>query len=233
MKSLILGACLLGAFTLPAWSQLPQNQEQYWRQVDEQMRQQEQQRWAQEMNEQSRWYAEQQAQQNDYDPGPPQDSMTTMLRQSSAMAEVSRDLMVDPKLEQFKRGFWEYHAVSDQYRSAMFISPSGLISVHGPGGSYQGAMLMLWGPNIPTPAKLSVIKVSLKQNNDPAQEVSALNYGFPGVTGWGTLIFVVPSAQALISNMEDVQRFTARIGNAEVFSSQWHDGKVAASKLGL
>ncbi len=63
MKNWIPGACLVTAFTLPSWAQLPQAQQQQ-------------------------------------DQSPPQESMRTWPRQSSAMAEVSRNLMVDPKLEQ-------------------------------------------------------------------------------------------------------------------------------------
>lgn len=227
MKRWLVALALL--ISWQAWAQLPQTQEQYWRQVDEQMRQQEQERWAREMTEQARGWEEQQAWEQEEEnwrasEPPPPDSMGVMLRQSAAMAEVIRDLKPKP-------GFWEYHAVGQEYRAAMFINSQGMISVHGPGGSYRGALLMLWGPKIPAPPALSVIPVSLQQNDEPAQKVRTFNYGFPGMSGWGTLIFVVPSAKALVDNMEEVHNFKATIGDQLVFSSGWNGGKAAAAQL--
>lgn len=227
-------AFLLG--TLPTPAQLPQTQEQFWQQVDEQMRRQEQERWAREMTEQAQLWEAQQAWEQEQEQiarsqPPPPDSMGILLRQSAAMAAQSRDILLDPQFEKFQRGFWEFHAVGDHYRSAMFVHPKGFLSVHGPGGSYQGALLMLWGPNIPAPPTLNVIPVTLQQNDEPPQKLRTFNYGFPGVSGWGTLIFVVPSARALIDNMEEVHHFKALINDQEVFSSGWHDGKAAAAKL--
>lgn len=219
---------------LPGRAQLPETQQEYWRQVDEQMRQQEQERWSREMNEQSmmmqeQMYQEEQPEWRQQAPGP--DPVSTMLRQSTAMAVLAQGLLSDPKVEQLRRGFWEFHALGKEFRSAMFLNGDGVISVHGPGGSYPGALLILWGPNIPRPAQMTLVPVTLQQNQEKPVTVRAFNYGFPGVTQWGTLIFAVPSAQALIDNMEDEHHFTATMNEQVVFSSGWHDGKAAAARL--
>lgn len=217
-----------------ALAQLPETQQQYWAQVDEQMRQQEQQRWAAEQAEMG-WPAEDDEYYQE-EPGwpggyPQRDPMSTMFNQAAAMAVTSHDLLDDQELLKLRKGFWEFHSLDGQYASAMYIQAQGIISVHGPGGGYDGALLMLWGPDIPAPAKLSLIPVTLKQNDYEPVTVQTFNLGFPRVQNWGTLIFVVPSGKALVENMEDIQRFQATIDGKVVFSAGWHDGSTARSKL--
>jgi len=238
MRQTLAGIAIFLAVAIPCAAQLPQTQQQYWQQVDEQMRQQERERWAQEVTDRAREWEQQHAwnQQQEQEEGrqsqasPPEDSMGLLLRQSAAMAGASLDLMRNPKFVKVRDGFWEYHSLGDQFRSAMFINSKGMISLHGPGGSYRGALLMLWGPNIPIPAKISKVLVTLKQGRE-VQTLQAFNYGFPGVEGWGTLIFAVPSERALVDSIEDVQNFEASIADQVVFSSAWHHGKEAAARL--
>ncbi len=234
MRKLIAACAFIYSLCLPATAQI--DQQEYWRQVDQQRYNEEQQRWANEMAEQARWNAapEEESYQR-RDSGPtmgPVDSMSVRFAQVGAMALIAHDIIYDPEIAKLRQGFWEFHDIDGQYRTAMFINTNGAVSVHGPGGGYNGALLMLWGPNIPAPKKLTLLPVTLKQNEYPATTVKAFNLGFPRVSGLGTLIFVVPSYQALVGNMEDVQSFTATMDGKVVFTSTWNDGKSAAARLG-
>lgn len=233
MRNWILLTTFVITFMLPGQSQI--NQAEFWAQVDEQMRQQEQQRWANEQTEMARAAEQQLMEQQSWDEPEPAndepDPMSIWLTQAGAMACVAQDLMLDPKYQRFRDGFWEFHSVNGQYRSAMFTNPNGVISLHGPGGTYNGALLLLWGPNIPAPKALTMVSVTLQQDELPPATVKTFNLGFPNVDGWGTLIFAVPSNQALLDNMSDVQKFTATIDGKVVFNSTWHDGLAARAKL--
>lgn len=232
MRKRLLTCALLCGLGLPGWAQI--DQQEYWRQVDQQRYNEEQQRWANDMADQARWQDAGGEGEQDYSQAPnlgPADSMSQRFAQLGAMALVAHDVIFDPQIEKLRQGLWEFHDIDGRYRTAMFINPSGAISVHGPGGGYNGALLMLWGPKIPTPQKLTLLPVTLKQNEYPAKTVKAFNLGFPHVPSLGALIFVVPSYQALLEHMEDVQSFTATMNGEIVFSSTWKDGKSAAARL--
>ena len=220
---------------MPAWAQI--DQQEYWRQVDQQRYNEEQARWASDMADEARWHAAEAA--DDYDNSwrdsapsmGPVDSMRTRWAQLSAMGGIAQQLIYDPQMDKMRKGFWEFHDIGGKYRSAMFINLNGFISLHGPGGGFDGSLLMLWGPNIPAPKTVTLVPTTLKQNQYPEKTVKAFNIGFPQTPGWGSLIFVVPSYKALVDNIEDDQTFTASMDGKVVFSSAWHSGKTAQAKL--
>lgn len=231
----VVAFALLSGLYQPVWAQI--DQQEYWRQVDQQRYNEEQQRWANEMADQARWNDAAAQEEESYqrrDSGPslgPVDSTSVRFAQLGAMALIAHDIIYDPNIEKLRQGIWEFHDIGGQYRTAMFINTNGAVSVHGPGGGYNGALLMLWGPKIPAPKKLTLLPVTLKQNEYPATTVKAFNLGFPRVNGLGTLIFVVPTYNALLEHMEDVQSFTATMDGNVVFSSTWNHGKSAAARL--
>jgi hypothetical protein len=113
----------------------------------------------------------------------------------------------------------------------IFFSRGGVIlTVAGPGGDYKGAGLIFMSADIPRPKKQEIVKVTLIQNNEPPTTVKAFNYSNPDLP-FGSIVVAVPSIDALLTNMEDVQRFDLQIDGKSVAKIRWHSGLAARAEL--
>lgn len=160
---------------------------------------------------------------------------------AAATDEIER-MKNDPKIGPIIRGKWDFfqdanNAKPGQYCAALYMNIAGLVRLSGPGGSYGGALLTFWGPNIPKPRKVRWIKVKLKQvvNNDPnnasTQTVRAYNYTDPKAKRLGVIALAVPSANALLDNMSDHLDFKLEVNGKEVQAMGFHSGLMARDKL--
>ncbi len=141
----------------------------------------------------------------------------------------------DPKFQRYNNGGWDFFqdkvdAAPGEYCAAFFWKKDGFVRVSGPGGDYQGALLTFWGENIPRPKKVEKIKVTLTQSNEPPQTVQAFNYIMPG-DAYGAIALAVPSIEAALAGIEDVQSFDLAINGKSVAKVKWHGGLAARDKL--
>lgn len=91
-------------------------------------------------------------------------------------------------------------------------------------------MLTFLGRDIPQPADMQTISVTMKQSRYPAQTVKAVNYTLPGVA-FGALSLTVPDIEKAIDTMLDVEQFELLIDGKRVSSIGWSGGHDARDKL--
>lgn len=149
--------------------------------------------------------------------------------------DKKEQLSKDPRFQRYNNGGWDFFqdkvdAAPGEYCAAFFWKKDGFVRVSGPGGDYQGALLTFWGENIPRPKKVEKIKVTLTQSNEPPQTVQAFNYIMSG-DAYGAIALAVPSIEAALAGMEDVQSFDLAIEGKSVAKVEWNGGLAARDQL--
>lgn len=159
-------------------------------------------------------------------------SVTTALQ--SNFAERER-IMKSPKYQAYMRGGWEFFQGKNGSQpgescTAMFWRKDALLSLSGPGGGYKGAFLTFWGKDVPRPANVKTINVTLIQNNDPPQITKAFNFKLPNAS-FGAIGLAVPTIEAALAGMEDTIRFDLVTDGKSVVNIEWHGGLAARDRL--
>ncbi|OYY74840.1 MAG: hypothetical protein B7Y40_02500 [Gammaproteobacteria bacterium 28-57-27] len=178
----------------------------------------------------------------------PFDPMQSLLSEAASVStavaqqpseEIEKRKKSDPKFkaayEHYINGGWEYfddhaEAAPGEDCAAFFWKGDGMVRLSGPGGDYKGALMTFWGASIPTPDKSQKVKVTLKQSGEAPQSVHAFNYKLPGDT-FGSIVFAVPTIEALLDGMEDVASFNLEIDGTSVAKVEWHGGMAARDRL--
>ncbi len=161
-------------------------------------------------------------------------SASTMLN----LLEKAR-LLQDPKYLKYISGSWNLFPTSKlagvkpgSYCVASFFKASMdpaankapvMINLVGPGSGYKGALLTFAAEGIPRPEKMKTITVTLIQNNDPPATVKAFNYTMPNLP-FGVIAFAVPTIDAALAGIEDVQHLDVKIDGKSVAKTMWHSG---------
>lgn len=170
------------------------------------------------------------------------DPTQARLNQAVAMARMAlgnsmelERLRQDPRYQAYQHGAWDFFqdkegAAPGDYCAALFWRKDGIVRISGPGGDYQGALITFWSQDIPRPAKVEKIKVTLSQTNEAPQTVQAFNYRLPNEE-YGAIALAVPSIEAALQGMEDVHRFELALGGKAVANVQWHNGLAARDEL--
>lgn len=148
-------------------------------------------------------------------------------------------LLQDPTYLKYLSGSWKLFPTSrlegvksGSYCVASFFKASMdpeakdapvMINLSGPGGDYKGALLTFAAESIPRPKTIQTITVTLIQNNDPPATVKAFNYTMPNLP-FGVIAFAVPTIDAALAGIEDVQNFDVKIDGKSVAKTMWHSG---------
>lgn len=108
------------------------------------------------------------------------------------------------------------------------------VAILGPGGDYRGA-LMLFMPlednaAFPRSAQPRVIKVSLKQANDPVATVGVFNFSIGHWEG-PAIAFAVPTIEAALQGMEDKLDMHLQYEGQNIGDIEWHSGLAARDTL--
>ncbi len=110
--------------------------------------------------------------------------------------------------------------------------PRALITLMGVDRSWNGALLMFTGENIPKPQRFEEVTVTLTQTPDPPATVRAfIRARAPSMYNFGTLVIAVPEMEAALSGIADEQEFILSIRGREVFRMTWKGGLQAAAEL--
>lgn len=149
-----------------------------------------------------------------------------------------KGLQNDPRYARYENGGWDYFqdqngrpAAPGEFCAAFYWKKDGMVRLSGPGGSFTGAMMTFWGPDIPKPSGVERIKVTLNQSDgSPAQTVEVFNYFVPA-DHYGAIAFLVPSMEALLDNMLDVHGFDLSINGKSIAKVDWTGGFAARDQL--
>lgn len=146
-------------------------------------------------------------------------------------------MYADPRYQRFINGGWDHYqsrspAGPGEFCAATYLSRDGMITLTGVDSSWDGAMLMFVGENIPKPETFREISATLTQNGEAPATVRVYNYERkPEMPEVGTLVFAVPTMNAALAGMTDELEFAISIEGEEVFRMAWKDGLTARDEL--
>lgn len=170
---------------------------------------------------------------------PPRDregeKLEAAVRSIQLNVQERAKLLKDPEYVRYLTGKWRLlpspkDGKKGEYCSAFFSREGVILTLSGPGGDYKGALLVFMSADIPRPKMQEQIKVTLIQNDEPPVTTTALNHSSPSHS-FGEIIMPVPTIDALLSNMEDVQRFDLQINGKSIAKIRWHSGLAASAEL--
>lgn len=143
-------------------------------------------------------------------------------------AEHQRKLAEDPVYARFYNGYWLKSGTEgdDKDRACMvhFTRKGQGVVLAGPGGQYGGAVLSFYGYLIPKSKRLKTITMTLRQDDEPPQQVRVYNGKTPWLKDMGMVHFAVPDINAAISGMTDEMTFDLAIEGEQVLIIKWHGG---------
>ncbi|NJS13487.1 MAG: hypothetical protein HC788_01410 [Sphingopyxis sp.] len=143
-------------------------------------------------------------------------------------AEHQRRLKEDPAYSLFHNGFWVKTEAgdADKGRSCMvhFTRKGQGVVIAGPSGQYGGGVLSLYGYFVPGSKSLKVITVTLRQDDDPPQQLKVFSGKTPWMDKLGMVHFAVPDIDAAMAGMSDEMLFALEHKGEEVMFIKWQEG---------
>jgi hypothetical protein len=105
----------------------------------------------------------------------------------------------------------------------------GLVTLMGFQQPKQDAWLIFRGTGLPKPRKFKKIKITLQQDDEPAQTVQVFSYKqSPSI---GAVAFAVPGLSAALEGMRDKQRFKLSIDGKTAMTIAWADAAPVIKQL--
>ncbi len=175
------------------------------------------------------------------------DAMGSNHRTSSPglTAEEARKLDKDMKqLEKEKeekrkvlaQGIWDVESKSTpegNLCAAVFskykLDEGGIVTIMGFQSPKPDAWLIFQSVGLPKSKNVTKMKVTLQQDNEPAQTLQVFNYR--ETSDVGTIMFAVPGLTALLNGMSDTQRFRLSDNGKILMDIQWHSAAPVIEKL--
>lgn len=105
----------------------------------------------------------------------------------------------------------------------------GMVTIMGFQQPKQDAWLMFQGTGLPKPRNVTKLKITLQQDDEPAQTVQVFNYRKS--TEVGEVAFAVPGLTAALNGMSDKQNFKLSIDGETAMTIQWADAAPIIEKL--
>jgi hypothetical protein len=154
---------------------------------------------------------------------------------ATSVALKQAELLNNPEYILYLTGHWRLFATpqgqkSGEFCSAFFSRNGVMLTLSGPGGDYKGALLTFMSADIPKPDKMTQVKVVLTQDDEPPVTTYAVNYSPPNIP-LGAIAFPVPTMDAALSGMKDVQALKVEIDGKPVAKINWHSGLAASREL--
>ena len=147
----------------------------------------------------------------------------------------------DPRRQKMAQGYWQFFqartgARPGEFCTAVFWKGDHMISLSGPGGAYRGAVLGFVAiepkNGFPRPDDAQAtrkLQVALTQGDGAPVRLTALNRTLGGLAD--EIAFAVPTIDAALAGMEDVQSFRIAHDDRPVFDMAWHSGLAARQVL--
>jgi len=163
------------------------------------------------------------------------ESLAASVATSILAVKKLAEMLKNPEYILYLTGHWRlFPTPQDQKRgefcSAFFSRNGVMLTLSGPGGDYKGALLTFMSADIPKPDKMETVRVTLTQDDEPAVTTRAFNYSPPNMP-FGAIAFAVPTMDAALSNMKDVQVFKVEMDGKPVAKINWHSGLAATKEL--
>jgi hypothetical protein len=137
-----------------------------------------------------------------------------------------------------EKGVWDVdakHTPDGNLCAAVFskykLDEGGIVTIMGFQNPKPDAWLIFQGVGLPKSKNVTKMKVTLQQDNEPAQDLQVFNYR--ETRDVGTIMFAVPGLTALLNGMSDTQRFRLSDGGKVLLDIQWHNAAPVIEKLKL
>lgn len=105
----------------------------------------------------------------------------------------------------------------------------GMVSILGVQDPKKDAWLVFYGTGLPKPKKVRKIKITLQQDDGPAQDVQAVNYRYIGELG--VVAFAGPRLAVALDGMHDKQSFKLSLDGKSVMTIEWADAAPMLEQL--
>ena len=157
------------------------------------------------------------------------------LLTATSIVQQQIELLNNPEYILYLSGHWRLYPTpqgqkSGEFCSAFFSRNGVMLTLSGPGGDYKGGLLTFMSTDIPKPDKMETVKVTLTQDDEPSVTTHAFNYSPPNMP-FGAIVFAVPTMDAALSNMKEVQIFKVEMDGKPVAKIRWHSGLTASREL--
>lgn len=148
-----------------------------------------------------------------------------------------RDLKIAQELA---RGVW-YHVSNQTPDGKLCVATfakstredngkgGGMVSIIGFQQPRPDAWLIFYGTGLPTPRDVRKIKITLQQDDEPAQDVQVFSYRYERKIG--TVAFAVPGLAAALDGMRDQQSFKLTVDGQPAMSINWTDAEAVIQQL--
>lgn len=144
------------------------------------------------------------------------------------------------KLEKLAKGLWHVDSTSTpegkmcaatfaKYTTGKDGVEGGLVTIMGFQKPKPDAWLIFHGTKLPMPKNVKKLKISLQQDDEPAQMVQVFNYRESMYLG--TVAFAVPNLTAALEGMRDTQTFKLSLDGKALLSIQWAEGAPVIEQL--
>lgn len=105
----------------------------------------------------------------------------------------------------------------------------GVITVMGFQQPKPDAWLIFQGAKLPKSKSVTKMKITLQQDDEPAQTLQVFNYR--ETRDVGTIMFAVPGLTAMLNGMSDTQRFRLSDNGKMLLDIEWHNAAPIIKKL--
>lgn len=175
---------------------------------------------------------------------PMEDLVSSAQREINAHEAIEtskKRVLDDPRRRKVEQGFWQFFqaqrgAKPGQYCTAVYWKRDRMISISGPGGGYQGALLGFVAvqpdegfPRPDHPKDRQKLKITLTQGRDAPATLTALNGSIGGLAD--QIQVAVPTIDAALAGMEDRLAFRIDHAGRRIFELEWHAGLAARDLL--
>lgn len=148
----------------------------------------------------------------------------------------------EAKREKLAKGEWGFESSSTpegNLCAATFAKQStsndgvigGLVTIMGFQQPKPDAWLMFHGAGLPKPRNVEKLKITLQQDDEPAQTVQVFNYRYGTSREIGVVAFAVPGLAAALDGMRDKQSFKLSLDGKPLMTIQWTGGASVIQQL--
>ena len=109
------------------------------------------------------------------------------------------------------------------------LGEGGMVTVMGFQSPKPDAWLIFQGVGLPKPRDVSKMKITLQQDDEPAQTLQVFSHRETREVG--TILFAVPGLGALLNGMSDTQRFRLSDSGKVLLDIQWHSAAPVIEEL--
>lgn len=158
-------------------------------------------------------------------------------------ARKQREKEDEEKRQALAKGIWDFGSTptpEGNLCAAVFAKYSyeykkykpehgGLVTVMGFQTPKPDAWLIFHGVGLPKSKEVTKLKITLQQDDEPAQTLQVFNYRESREVG--TILFAVPGLIAMLNGMSDKQRFRLSDNGKMLLDIEWHSAAPVIEKL--